>query len=44
MIPDDLDIFRLDELKSRVLASEKFVNVWRSHKFSNLEFSKLTTV
>jgi hypothetical protein len=44
MIPDDLDIFRLDEHKLRVLVSERFVNVWRSHKFSNLEFSKLTTV
>jgi hypothetical protein len=43
-LPDDLDIFRLDEKKSTVFVSEKFVDMWRSHKFSNLEFMEIQTV
>jgi hypothetical protein len=43
-LPDDLDIFRLAEKKTRVFASEKFVDVWRLHKFSNLEFTEIQTV
>jgi hypothetical protein len=41
---DDWDIFRLAEKETRVLVSEKFVDVWRSHKLSNLEFSEIETI
>jgi hypothetical protein len=44
MLPTDLDIFRLAEKETRVLVSEKFVDVWRSYKFSNLHFLEIQTV
>jgi hypothetical protein len=43
-LPDDLDIFRLEEQDLIVFVSEKFVDVWRSHNFSNLEFTEIKTI